>query len=129
MVAVDPGREKCGLAVAAPGKVLEQTVVSRDSYLEVLRDLLHRYEIEQIIVGDRTGSRDLIKEIRTRFPRCSLQTVDEHLSSQEARKRYWQKQPPKGWRSFWPVSMQVPPEPYDDYVAVILAERFFRKNC
>ena len=34
--------------------------------------------------------------------------------------------PPRGWRRLLPVSMQMPPEPYDDYVAVILAQRFLR---
>jgi len=28
-----------------------------------------------------------------------------------------------------PVTMRTPPVPVDDYVAVILAERFFRQNC
>ncbi len=129
VVAVDPGREKCGLAVAAPGEVLEQAVVDRDSFSAVLKDIVQQYDIDQIIVGDRTGAADFIKEIKANFPNYPLKAVDEHLTSQEARRRYWQEKPPAGWRRFWPIGMQVPPEPYDDFVAVILAERFFNRKC
>ncbi|HKM17981.1 MAG TPA: pre-16S rRNA-processing nuclease YqgF, partial [Limnochordia bacterium] len=32
--------------------------------------------------------------------------------------------PPRGWRRLLPVSLQTPPVPIDDYVAVILAQRY-----
>ena len=54
----------------------------------------------------------------------TITLVDEHLTTLEARARYFVEHPPTGLKRLLPVSMQVPPEPYDDYVAVILGERF-----
>lgn len=128
VVAIDPGREKCGLAVVVAGQVVEQMVVERDFYLRVLQEVLSKYRIEGIVVGNGTASKMFLAEIRAALPSYPLQTVNEHLSSQEARERYWQDHQPRGWRRFWPTSMQVPPEPFDDYVAVILAERFLKEK-
>ena len=40
--------------------------------------------------------------------------IDESHSTEEARKLYWQYNPPTGWRKIIPTSMQFPPEPVDD---------------
>jgi hypothetical protein len=58
----------------------------------------------------------------------TLKVVDEYRTTEEAKKLYWQVNPPKGWRRFLPVTMQVPPEPVDDLVAVILARREIDKG-
>ncbi len=78
------------------------------------------------MIGDGTGSGQVAKEIRAALPQLPLATVDERFTSEEARRLYWVENPPRGWRRLLPVSMQMPPEPYDDYVAVILAQRFLR---
>ena len=72
-----------------------------------------------IVLGDRTGSARFRRELAQAFPHVDIVAVDEHLSSVEARQRYWQENPPRGWRRFIPLGMQVPPEPFDDLVAVI----------
>jgi hypothetical protein len=51
-----------------------------------------------------------------------LRAVDEHGTTLRARARYFTDHPPRGWRRLIPRSLQTPPEPYDDYVAVLLAE-------
>ena len=58
----------------------------------------------------------------------TLEVVDEYYTTQLARKEYWQARPPKGWRRLLPVSMQVPPEPVDDFVAVLLAQRYLNSR-
>jgi hypothetical protein len=57
---------------------------------------------------------------------CPLEPVlvDEHRSSEQGRRRYFRDNPPRGWRRLLPVGLQTPPRAYDDYVAVILAERY-----
>ena len=50
--------------------------------------------------------------------------VDEHRSTEEARRRYFVDNPPSGWRRLMPRGLLTPPVPYDDYVAIILAERY-----
>ena len=83
VLAVDPGREKCGVAVlAADGTVLLQEVVP------------------------------------------TAQLVDEYRTTDEAKAAYWTAHPPRGWRRLIPRGMLVPPVPVDDFVAVILAQRY-----
>lgn len=121
VLGIDPGREKCGLAVVSPNLVLVKRVVARGEFLEAAREYIRQYNVARIVLGDGTGSKDFLQEIEGVLP---VVTVDEQYTTEEARKRYWLDHRPKGWRRFLPTSMQVPPEPFDDYVAVILAERY-----
>jgi hypothetical protein len=44
----------------------------------------------------------------------------------EGRRRYLLDHPLCGLFKLVPVSLRTPGEPFDDYVAVVLAERFFQ---
>jgi len=121
VLGIDPGREKCGLAVVSPNLVLVKRVVARGEFLEAAREYIRQYNVTRIVLGDGTGSKDFLQEIEGVLP---VVTVDEQYTTEEARKKYWLDHRPKGWRRLLPTSMQVPPEPFDDYVAVILAERY-----
>ena len=129
VLGIDPGSDKCGLAVVREGRVLAKKVVPRADFLETAANWVHQFRVEQIIIGDGTGSGAVVKEVRRSLPDVPAATIDERFSSEEARKLYWVDHPPRGWRRLLPVSMQVPPEPYDDYVAVILARRFLRSQA
>lgn len=126
VLGIDPGREKCGLAVVQDDLCLIKQVVGRGEYLRVVKQWVHEYNVGQIVLGDGTGSDEFLVEIKGDLPRCSINTIDEQYSTEEARRRYWADNLPKGLKRLLPTSMQVPPEPYDDYVAVILAERFLK---
>jgi RNase H-fold protein (predicted Holliday junction resolvase) len=131
IIAVDPGREKCGIAVVHQGKgVLMQEVIATNRLTLVVQELLTTYEASVIVIGDRTSSQEAktkLKQVTARGRDVEVVLVDEHRSTDQARKRYWQKNPPTGFMRLVPVTMQVPPQPVDDYVAVILAERYFDK--
>ncbi len=127
VIALDPGRMKCGLAV------FEDQLLIRKAVLPVasLQEELHCWytDTAKVLVGDRTGSRKFISELHEMFGimKEDVVLVDEHRSTMEARRRYWQDNPPRGWRRLLPTTMQEPPVPVDDYVAVILAERYFQR--
>lgn len=129
VISVDPGREKCGVAVVHKTKgVLYKSVVETMRLSDVVSQLSEDYKTPTIILGNRTTSRESKKKleaIHTQGQLVSVILVDEHRSTDAARKRYWQENPPHGLKRFIPVTMQVPPVPVDDYVAVILAERYF----
>lgn len=128
VLAIDPGKEKCGVAIVAEGSVLLQEVLERKAYLTFLETAVQQYKVNQVVLGDGTGSHEFLREIQTSFPNQGVTVVDEKFTSEEARKRYWCEHRPRGWRRILPTSMQLPPEPYDDYVAVILAERFLAQK-
>lgn len=132
IVAVDPGREKCGLAVLTrSGQVLTKAVVTPDLVPRAIAEALQERDAEVLVIGDRTAREDLISIIGDsligRF-RKGVVEVDEHLSSLEGRRRYLNDHPPRGLKRLIPPGLRVPAEPFDDYAAVVLAERYLRSS-
>jgi len=76
-----------------------------------------------VVVGDGTKSMQIQAKIREALPGKAVLVMDEHDTTIRARERYWIEIPRRGWRRLLPSSLQVPPVPIDDFVAVILAER------
>ena len=128
VVAVDPGRRKCGVAVVGlDGRVRGREVVPSEGLGEYLEALASRWPVERLVVGDRTGGRAVEQALAERglLERLGGVTrVDEHLSSVEGRRLYWEHHPRTGWRRWVPASMQTPPEPFDHFVAEVLARRY-----
>jgi RNase H-fold protein (predicted Holliday junction resolvase) len=131
IIAVDPGREKCGVAVVArQAGVLAKSVVPAGRMAAVVAELAERHAAGTVVLGDRTGHRDAMVALAALRPGGRALTVslaDEHRSTDEARARYWRDHPPRGLARLIPVTLRVPPAPVDDYVAVIIAERYFRR--
>lgn len=124
IMAVDPGRDKCGMAVlSAQGEILWRQVVETASLPELARKRFEEYQPKLLVLGNGTTSKAAEARLKETFPELEVRVVDEYRTTEEAKKLYWQVNPPKGWRKLLPLSMQVPPEPVDDLVAVILAQR------
>lgn len=102
-------------------EVLWRGVVLRSEVVEAIREKLGPKEV--LVIGKGTGSRPLIQEIAEAMPSASVLLVDERETTLQARERYWEHNPRRGWRRLLPSSLQTPPEPVDDFVALILAER------
>ncbi len=125
LAALDPGRDKCGLAVLSrKGEILLQRVIETASLEEELRRVREEYAPEMLILGNGTTSRQAEARIRAALPGLSVKVVDEYRTTELAKGEYWKAHPPTGWRRLLPVTMQVPPVPVDDFVAVILARRY-----
>jgi len=127
VLAVDPGRDKCGVAVVqVDGKVLHRAVVpSADLPREAAR-LIAQHRVTALVLGDRTAAKEVEAALRQARVGLTPTIVDEHRSSEEGRRRYFRDNPSRGWRRLLPVSLQTPPRPYDDYVAIVLAERYLK---
>jgi RNase H-fold protein (predicted Holliday junction resolvase) len=132
ILAIDPGREKNGVAVVTmEGAVFYQNVIATEQLLSAIEELLIDYKIDKIIIGNKTGSKEFITIMKKAGILEKVEgiiPIDEHLSTEEARKRYWEHNPPTGLKKLIPLTMQTPGVPVDDYVAVILAERYFKRN-
>ena len=125
VAAIDPGREKCGVAVVdEDGRVLEQAVIATVLLADEMTARVKEFRPERILLGNGTTSRTAEETIREAIPDVPVEIVDEYRTTDDARIAYWKANPPSGWRRFFPTSMQVPPAPVDDYVAVILARRY-----
>lgn len=127
LLAIDPGRHKCGLAVLHHnGEIVLRQVVATSSLPGRLREMAAADPPAAIVVGNRTGHEPVAQAARNVFPDLPLELVDEHRTSEQARVRYWQAHPPRGWRRLLPLGLQTPPVEVDDWVAVILGERYLQ---
>ena len=131
IIAIDPGREKCGIAaVASDTHVLCQQVIDTESLAETVKRLITAYAAEKVIMGNGTShhtAQYALEEILA-GTEITLELVDEYRTTDAAKIRYWENNPPRGLWRIVPTTMQVPPVPVDDYVAVILAERYLQSH-
>jgi RNase H-fold protein (predicted Holliday junction resolvase) len=125
VLAVDPGRDKCGLAVVSrDGAVLHHSVASRDGLVGAVRALEQQYGPAAIVIGDRTGSQGCRADL-SGLVESPIVFVAEHGTTIRARERYFRDNPPRGWLRLLPSGLRVPPGPIDDYAAVLLAEAYW----
>ena len=110
IIAIDPGTKKCGYAVVESNKnVLRREVIPIEELMIHMKENVDIYNIERFIVGNGTNCKE----------------IEENFSTLEARKKYFKADPPKGIFKLIPLSLRVPPCHYDDFVAVLLAEKYF----
>jgi len=116
--------------VSKASGVIWKEVIPTARLAEVVGELSSINNVTTVVVGDRTSHTEALKALAgltANGKQLTIIPVDEHRSSDEARSRYWRDHPPRGLSRLVPLGLQVPPVPVDDYVAVILAERFFHK--
>lgn len=130
VLAIDPGRSKCGIAVVKqifdqvhPIEVIHQSVISTNILCKTVVDLANQFSPDVIIIGNGTMSSESAQAVRD-LKIAPIEIVDEKYSSLIARKKFFEKNPPRGIRKIIPISLQTPSRPYDDFVAILLAERF-----
>lgn len=128
VLAVDPGSAKCGFALVRREASGTLTLLWRGVYgkQEVAQRMEEAFSVEHfkmVIVGAGTRSREIVASIREAMPSIGVLVVDEKNTTLEARERYWEHNRRRGWRRLVPSTLQTPPEPVDDFVALILAER------
>ncbi|MFH1386810.1 MAG: hypothetical protein ABIH50_03990 [bacterium] len=122
ILAVDPGKEKCGLAVLDENKkVLEKRVVPRHELREKIALLHDQYPLTATVIGQGAFGRQVVKELG---PAGNIIFISERETTREARQRYWQENKPAGLWRIIPTSFRFPPVPVDDYAAVIIGERY-----
>ena len=129
VLAVDPGRSKCGLAVvSAEAGILDRMVVPCQEFPQTVRDLFDKYQPQVVLLGSSTGSKPIGAAIRQNL-KVEPKLVDEKHTTELAKLRYFQVYPPKGLWKLVPLGLQTPPTCYDDFAAVVMAERYLEKEC
>ena len=122
VLAIDPGRDKCGIAVLSPqGDVLLHEIVPTGALETRVSELAAEYA-PRIIMGDGTTSAAAKARIEALVGAVTL--VDEYRTTEEGRRLYWAENPPSGWRRLMPRGLLTPTVPVDDFAAVALARRF-----
>ncbi|RYG70489.1 pre-16S rRNA-processing nuclease YqgF [bacterium] len=128
VLAIDPGTHKCGMALVRrtspkTAELLWHEVVPTEYVLPKLHEAYVHGGFQLVIVGGATGSSAVVHALREHLPSMGLLVMDETNTTLQARERYWEHNPKRGWRRFIPSSALFPPVPFDDYAALVLAER------
>ena len=126
----DPGRDKCGVAIMEEDNTLHyHQVLLAEEVSTTITSLCQQFSPELVVIGDQTTSKIWRAKLKEILPKSvTIVTVNERNSSLEARDRYWQMYPPRGFLRLIPVKMRIPPRPIDDLVAILLIERYLKSN-
>jgi RNase H-fold protein (predicted Holliday junction resolvase) len=129
IIAIDPGRAKCGIAVVDEAfEVIYRAVVRTTQLTTILPELCSTHSPTTVVLGNGTGSAVIHQSVAALSLACPVVIVEECHTSEAARARYIAEVPARGWRRLLPHTLRTPEAPYDDFVAVILAERWWREN-
>lgn len=127
IIAVDPGRDKCGVAVVTEdGQVRLLRIVNRPDLPAVVADLASRDAPAALLVGDGTGSGEIVAALEALALPVAPRVVSERETTLRARGRYFEDNPPRGWRALIPRGLLLPPRAVDDYAALVIAEDWLR---
>lgn len=123
LAALDPGRSKCGLVRTDPARrcILEAGVLPPEACLQRLLAWQRGGLITGLVIGNGTGSRTWTSRLAAVLP---VHSIEEWGSTLDARRRYWELEPVRGWRRLVPVGLRQPPRDWDDIVAQLLLERW-----
>lgn len=124
LLAIDPGRSKCGVALVGAGAVvLHREVVPTERLIARILQLRAVHAFGHVLIGDGTECAPLSRALRDALPASvPVEAVPEAYTSQRARWRYLEENAPRGWARLLPRGLRSPDRPVDDYVAVLLAE-------
>jgi len=110
--------------VTRAGELLERRIVPAEDLPATVQDLRQTYPVEVVLMGNGTGAAELAARLEAQGLAQGLEPVDEYATTLRARQRYFTDHPPRGLWRLIPLSLRTPPEPYDDYVALLLAEDY-----
>ena len=128
VVALDPGRSKCGLLLAniSTNTVLKAMVIPSAEVLDQLRawmedDQGENAQIADLVIGDGTSSTIWQQQLPTSL---KVHVVDETATTLRARERYWQLWPARGWKRFLPLGLRIPSGDLDAIAALVILEDY-----
>ena len=125
LIGIDPGATKCGYAVAYDNgeRVALEIVPTADMAERIDRDV-RAGGVDAICIGDATTSASMVRMCRTLWPQLRIVLVDERNTTFEARRAYYDENPPRGILKFIPRGMLVPNVALDGYAAWLIIERY-----
>jgi len=127
LIAIDPGKSKCGLVLAdaEAGLILKGRVLE-SAYVLSLIDSWQKVKHSPIILlGNGTTSSQWQERLQ-RFAEVIL--VEEMGTTLRARKRYWEIWPPSIWSRWLPRGLLIPPNDVDAVAALLLLEDHLEKK-
>ena len=125
IIAIDPGRSKCGVSVAdiKEKKVYEALVIKSHMLLKYIKKKYQKEKNLQCLIGNGTSSENYIKELNQLVP--NLIIAEEKNSTYRAKQRYFEIFPVEGIKCFLPREIFILNKNLDALAALIIMEDHF----
>ena len=124
VLAIDPGKYKCGLVLADifKRKVMEALVVESKLLVNYVYELQKQYSELDVLIGNGTTSDSFIKQFS--FLNKKVFIVDEKNTTLRARERYFEIFPAKGIKRLLPKEILIIDLNLDAISALIILEDY-----
>ena len=124
VIAIDPGKSKCGLVLAevSEKKVYEANIVRSEFLENYVRNLITVEEISQIIIGNGTTNREIREKLD--FFKKEIITFEEKNTTYRAKARYFELFPIIGLKFLMPREVFILNKNLDAISALIILEDY-----
>ena len=124
VITIDPGRSKCGLVLAeiSEKKVYEAIILKSELLENYVRNLTTTDDISQIIIGNGTTSREIIKKMD--FFKKEIIIFEEKNTTFRAKERYFELFPISGLKFLIPREVFILNKNLDAISALIILEDY-----
>ena len=124
VVTIDPGKSKCGLVLAeiSEKKVYKAIILKSELLENYLRNLITAEDIEQIIIGNGTTSREIREKLH--FFKKEIITFEEKNTTYRAKARYFELFPINGLKFLMPREVFILNKNLDAISALIILEDY-----
>ena len=125
VIAIDPGKAKCGLIVAdlQERKVYEAIVIKNKLLLNYIKKKFLNEKKIKCLIGNGTTCKSYIKDLSNFLP--NLIIAEEKNSTFRAKQRYFEIFPLMGLKRFMPREIFILNKNLDALAALIIMEDYF----
>jgi len=124
VIAIDPGKSKCGLVLAdiSQKKVYEAIIVQSAFIENHVKNLITAEDVSQIIIGNGTTSREIREKLY--FFKKEIITFEEKNTTYRAKVRYFELFPISGLKFLMPREVFILNKNLDAISALIILEDY-----
>ena len=124
VIAIDPGRSKCGLVLAEISeKKVYKAIILKSEFIEnYVRNLITAEDISHIIIGNGTSSREIKEKLY--FLKKQIITFEEKNTTYRAKARYFELFPISGLKFLIPREVFILNKNLDAISALIILEDY-----
>ena len=124
VIAIDPGKSKCGLVLAeiSEKKIYKAIILKSELIENYVRNLITDENISQIIIGNGTTSKEIIEKLY--FFKKEIITFEEKNTTYRAKARYFELFPISGLKFLIPREVFILNKNLDAISALIILEDY-----
>jgi len=124
VIAIDPGKSKCGLVLAdISQKKVYEAIIIKSAFIENhVRNLITAEDVSQIIIGNGTTSKEIREKLY--FFKKEIITFEEKNTTYRAKARYFELFPISGLKFLLPREVFILNKNLDAISALIILEDY-----